>query len=220
MIASKERSDSIRSIEIGDFNASPKVIEDFLSLPKKLEHFAMEDRSIGSSRHLGTLEDAVRALSPHKATLRTIRLRDLSPSLSGFSLTGFDALEELDLAAGCTGVEIGQELLLAPRLRKFTWTFALEDNVSQGQNWFNQQEEDWIRRFAQAATERGLSLREIFIDLPRFDDNNEEGGLPDTYPFDRMDRVASEIRGAGITLSYPTPPISREEYYALLRFLE
>ena len=218
MIAPKEHSNSIRSIEIGDFQASLKILEDFLSLPTRLEHFAMMDVFGGSTRGIGTLKDAIRALSQHKATLRTIRLRGLSPGLRGFDLTDFESLEELDLTAGCTGIEIGQEAqLLAPRLQKFTWTFALADHHGKGWNWFKQQEEDWIRRFAQAATERGSSLCEIFIDLQPFDDDSREEEIPDTYPFDRMDCIASEIRGAGITLSYPPPPISREEYYALLR---
>ena len=157
------------------------------------------------------------AVAQHRATLRSLQIIGMRDSgLSGFDLTAFTCLEDLRLSTGSTGRDIDdQAQLLAPRLRKFTWIFPgfPSSHHDIGWNVFGQREEDWIRSLAQTAAGYGSPLREIFIDdQPTFEDDDQDG-ISDTYPWDRMDRVADEIRGSGITLSYNPPQISRDAYY-------
>lgn len=170
-------------------------------------------------------------LSHHKETLRSIEISYLTGALGSFDVTDFPLLEDLSLSRWNTMVHwVGADpwsrdnvvssvtylKLLAPRLRKFCWQWAgVDQQCSEGISNFDQADEDWLRGLALAAIARKIPLQSIKVDFNPdvgFFSPGSNNTKPEVYPYDRIDRVAAEVRPAGITIEYPTPSISKQRF--------
>jgi len=156
------------------------------------------------------------ALHPHKSTLRTLIIGSLPErSLVGFTLNEFVELEELNLSYWATGCEAGSETrFLAPRLRKFTWSFHVEDQHSESYSDFQQPQETWLRTLVLAAVKQQIPLQQIHIVFHPRDYRKPGEARPLQWPWDCMDNVGSAMRDVGMLLSYDKPSISRQDFYS------
>lgn len=159
-------------------------------------------------------------LSQQKDSLTYIRMDQLlQQGLYSFNMAEFRSLKVLWLAHDLTGTDPESVAnLLAPNLEVFHWNLMLEDQ-RQGESLdtFEKREEDWLRAFAAAAIAGNSTLRHIkirfFPEAQIF--RQDKTGVE--YPWDRMDRIASEIQPHGIHLSYSPISVSRERFNALVR---
>ncbi|KAK4198066.1 hypothetical protein QBC40DRAFT_267099 [Triangularia verruculosa] len=165
-------------------------------------------------------------LSHHKSTLRSIKISILSGAFGSFDVTDFPLLEELSISRWNTMVRWSDEdkwngnnvaanntylKLLAPRLRKLCWHWTgVDQQCSESIEDFDQNDEDWLRGLVLAAVDRKIPLENIRVDF------NPDSGFfsrrlcqVKVYPYDRIDRVAAEIKSTGIAIEYPTPWISK-----------
>ncbi|KAK3347290.1 hypothetical protein B0T25DRAFT_298401 [Lasiosphaeria hispida] len=208
--AFEPRSSPITTLNLSDFQDTPENLKRLLLLPANLENFSF---SFLYSNMTGPWNLSVlgSAISPHKSTLRTLLIGSLrARSLENFDLAGFTALEELSISYWATGCEAGHEAkLLAPRLRELTWSFHVEDQQSESYYDFQEPQESWLRRLAAAAIEQKVPLRKIHINFKPSDDRVRGEVRPKEWPWDCMDRVASEVRDLGIFLSYEEPCIQK-----------
>ncbi|KAF4470825.1 F-box domain [Fusarium albosuccineum] len=152
-------------------------------------------------------------LDIHKSTLRKITIPELDEGdITNLNLSDYPNLEVLELPATLTGKDVANvPRLVAPRLRVFRWniiTWRTESRVQPED--FDQAEEDWLRAFVQAAVERQVKLRQIFVD---FVPTLLVGLLVDArYPWDRMDDVGRDVAQHGVKIGYFPPSITREEF--------
>jgi len=162
-------------------------------------------------------------LAPHRKSLRTLDISTMynhTPDFTDFGLRDFACLESLTL--GRVGrlsdsdnqAAAAQQILAAPNLRRFRWVIGSDfsDSYETDHNeWFlfGPEEETFLRELAAQAIARRLSLERIDVN---FYPSVACQFMPDEYPWDRMDRVADEIRRGGIALGYGMPPVTREEF--------
>ncbi len=144
--------------------------------------------------------------------------------LTGVSFSQFRALTSLSVSAwstGSDGSEGAAQALLAPRLEEFEWSFDADDGRELYLNRFGAQEEEYLRGFAKAAMEKGVPLRRIgivFSPRPVIQSRGvgfaylEGEELDLDYPWDRMDRLAGELRECGIAVTYNEPSVGREKF--------
>ncbi|KAK4157409.1 hypothetical protein C8A00DRAFT_11782 [Chaetomidium leptoderma] len=214
-------------ISTRNYYNDPEILPLLLSWPARLEKFTYLGRC-GTGWSDLNLRRVWSCLVPHLLSLQSIRITHnmtrfspMADSLTGVDFTFFESLTFLSLSYWATGSSNtgGKESsLLAPRLEVFEWTFQTQSQRQLFLNRFHQAEEDFLRRLAVAAGEKKIPLREIavvFSPVPAMEIN--EGvchGITETtveYPWDRMDRLADEIRCLGIELTYNTPSVSRED---------
>ncbi|VUC24104.1 unnamed protein product [Clonostachys rosea] len=216
---------SFTKLKLRNFNSSPSALQALVMWPAKLEsfQFAVPLDGDGSwlegvtAYNLGIMHSI---LSHQKDSLTYIRMDQLlEQGLHNFNVTEFHSLKVLWLAHNLTGTDFKSVAnLLAPNLEVFHWNMMSEDGDSvQSLDTFDKREEDWLRAFAAAAIARDSTLRQIKI---RFYADalilrEDKTGLE--YPWDRMDRIASEIQPHGIHLSYSPITVSREEFNRLAR---
>ena len=106
------------------------------------------------------------------------------------------------------------DLLLGPKLRTFGLDFSIYDQHSESWTDFGDMEEDWVRKFAEAAIARNAALKQIHITFnPDAWGSKEEDG----YPWDRMDKIRDQVRPHGIALEYSDPTITKEGWLEGLR---
>lgn len=203
-----------------------------LRWPARLERFTCLGRTRFGYSPLD-LRCVWSALVPHLLSLASIRIgsvpnpdaySSLSDLLAGVDFTLFESLTFLSLSYWVTGAGTGEASLLAPHLETFEWIFDADDKRPLFLNRFDQQEEDFLRRLVTAAVRQKVPLRKIaivFTPAPRIKIQHGEASLymgsTETdfsleYPWDRMDRLAAEIRHWGIELTYNKPSVSREEF--------
>ncbi|KAH8894030.1 hypothetical protein GQ53DRAFT_821151 [Thozetella sp. PMI_491] len=205
---------------ITDFMESPSCLRRLVEWPAKLEEFVFEHLYYNEFSGWN-MQLMVSILSPHKSTLKAIRLGGLSQSgLAGLDFTDFGSLEELSLSYWATGCQPNHVAnILAPHLRRFRWSFTIEDQHNESWEDFGKPQEDWLRRLAAAATTGNVPLDEIQIQywpdrLYTWDAKRYQGMQ---YPWDRMDALAKEFQPSGITLQYNTPPMTKEEFLQTLK---
>ena len=213
-------SSSLSSLSITDFSDSPAHLANLMSWPARLESFSFK-RMYSNEFGPWTLPTVLSALHQHKASLQTLSLGGwcVQRGFSWFDFAKFDSLQSLSLPACATGCRIGDiswDVLKVTRLQVFRWSLAREGEDCESLFDFGQQHEDWLRAFAIGAWERKLPLRRIEIEYQPFSWSvwEMEGGVsrPEVYPWDRMDRLKSEMQEMGILLSYDTPTVSRDEF--------
>lgn len=165
-------------------------------------------------------------------------LTPLRGMLAGVDFASFGRLTDLSLSFWATGSDDagGEEAagggLLAPRLAAFEWVFDGDDGRALYADHFGPQEADFLRRLARAAVARRVPLRRIAVvftpapvvpirynlvsgvglEGPEACDSDAAEHLE--YPWDRMDRLADELRPMGIELTYNTPSVTRERFEA------
>ncbi|KAE8547734.1 hypothetical protein TMatcc_009547 [Talaromyces marneffei ATCC 18224] len=155
-------------------------------------------------------------LQIHQDTLKYLRIGRLSSRTKDSLLDArkFPNLEHLHLprwlmSSNLNLAEDDADLLLGPKLRKFTWDFSPFHKVLR-ERWtdFNHEEEEWVRRLAQTAISRGHSLEEVWIEFtPRVMD--KEGEI---YPWDRLDRLHEDVQSSGLKVKYNKPVHSRDKW--------
>jgi len=162
-----------------------------------------------------TLPRVFSLLAPHRETLRFIEIGTLYNSevgLVGSDLARFTSLEELTLPYRNTGGWVGQEeILTAPRLRKFTWDFASNDQqIGPHLEEFSNTETIWVRKFILTATACGSPLKEIHIIFKP----DVWSGAPPIWPWDRMDALhdLAQKKGTGISVTYFEPTVARDAF--------
>lgn len=208
-----------------------------LSAPSRLEHFAYSGiRRFGY--HPLDLRTLWSYLVPHARTLETLRVGSLSHQtpqtplagqLAGVDFAPFERLRSLSLSYWATGSDGGEEVygLLAPRLETFEWTFDGDDGRPLSLDHFGEEEEEFLRRLAKGAAARGLPLTKLtVVYTPTTTAPLKTNSLLFTmlgldlagaiqereYPWDRMDRLAEELREQRIEFKYNEPSISRKTF--------
>lgn len=203
-------------MNLDTFTGTAEDLENFLSWPVCLDQFTLGNLFRPAVSHRLSLAEMGRQLIPHQSTLRTLAIKYLEvEGLDGFDLTGFTSLEDLTLSAWTTGAAEGCEgKLLAPRLRKFTWDFPVEEARGRGPlHEFKAPQREWLRRLASAAVRENVPLRVICVDFYGVDVCGWANDLPEVYPWDYIDSVADEFRDAGIRVKYPRPILTKDEFY-------
>ena len=104
---------------------------------------------------------------------------------------------------------VDADVLLAPNLRTFGWSFSIEDQHSEDWTDFGDKEANWLREFARTAITRKAALNRIEVE---FNPDDWEAWRRDDYPWDRMDKIRDEVRPHGIALDYGIPPLTKEEW--------
>jgi hypothetical protein len=185
-----------------------------LLFPAALESFSFSSLRLSTTAPWG-LSAVANAILPHRATLRSLRIGSLPEcSLTGFDLHEFTALEELDLSYWATGCEAGTEAqLLAPRLRKFIWSFHAEEERSESYFDFQRPQEMWLRALVRSAVDQAVPLRKVYIIFDPTDNGKPGEARPSEWPWDCMDRIGGEMRAVNMTLSFGKPSISRQAFY-------
>ncbi|KKO98966.1 hypothetical protein THAR02_08930 [Trichoderma harzianum] len=192
------------------FEDSSDILHRLVAWPAKLEHFSFTECGEEDSRPW-SLSTIASVIFPHKTTLRSLTIGEVQePGLVNFDLTDFESLEHLSLSAWATGFDAGYETnLLAPRLTKFRWSFTTpRERVID----FDDEQENWLRRFAAAAVARKLPLREIFIQFYIQPSCGQCLSVNEIYAWDRMKHIARDIQAGGISLSWADPNMSRETW--------
>ncbi len=208
-----------------------EMLPGFLGWPKRLEKLTCLGRSRSGWSPI-ELRDVWSALVPHLLSIQSVRIgsvtnptlySSMSGMLTGVDFTFFGALTFLSLSYWATGSGPGEGCLLAPHLETFEWAFDADDKRPLFLNDFGQEEEDFLRRLAAAAIERNVPLRNIdIVFTPASTVKTQDKGLKYLgvteaefeYPWDRMDRLAHEMRLLGIKLWYNKPSVSREQFEA------
>lgn len=137
-------------------------------------------------------------------------------------LSSFTALRSLSLSRRsfpCTGLTFDEGAragLLVPRLESFIWTFEHRGKSDDTLSCIGPEEEAWLRDFGVCAVERKHSrLRDIFVEYePAAEIASwvEDTARVAEYPWDRLRRVADDLRPHGVQLSYPKPNCTREKW--------
>lgn len=160
-------------------------------------------------------------LDEQKASLVDIDIRAAfqPSSLAGIDLSRFAHLERLLLPRNLTSVQtVNVSNLLAPNMQQMTWATTYRDDLSDEDTiqTFQKPEEDWIRALSAAAFTERSTLRKIII---KYDPKGFGAGFNTwqashtEYPWDRMERVARDVKDLGVELIYDPPPtMSREEF--------
>ncbi|KAK4443209.1 hypothetical protein QBC34DRAFT_478185 [Podospora aff. communis PSN243] len=207
-------SSAITSLTAWDFCDSPANLEKLLSWPARLESFRFG--TLNNTDFKWPLSSFPVLLSRHKTSLKALEIGDtLSHGLEGFDLTGFEALEKLELSYFGTGSRIDPSwgLLNASRLREFCWRIVWENQGYTSISYFSRQEETWLRELAAVAQARKVPLQKLVI---RFDpEPMMESEGPDVYPWDRMAHIQADLRPVGISVSYDAPRVSKEEFESM-----
>ncbi|KAK4178013.1 hypothetical protein QBC36DRAFT_309577 [Triangularia setosa] len=207
LLARHLKSSSITSITLSQFGDTLDNLQRFLLVFKKLDHFTFHywfHHGTWSRKHQAFDLTVMHALlSHHKLTLRSIKISYLTGALGSFDVTGFPLLEELSLSRWNTMVHW---LSADPSNR---------DNVqcSESVANFDQADEDWLQGLTFAAIAPEIPLQSIRVDV------NPDSGFfsPElndvaAYPYGRINRVAAEVRSAGIIIEYPMPFISKQDF--------
>ncbi|KAK7224455.1 hypothetical protein V2G26_012458 [Clonostachys chloroleuca] len=217
---------SFTELKLRYFDAGPSALEVLVMWPAKLTsfQFTMPLFSRFSFPHtvavygLGVLQSI---LSHQKDSLTFIRMGQIRDrGLKSFNMTEFRNLKVLWLAHNLTGTDPEFVAnLLAPNLEVFHWNLMPENQRDrESLDAFEKREEDWLRAFAAAAIASNSTLRHINIRFSPEDYIEQEDTWGLEYPWDRMDRIASEIQPHGIHLSYSPIKVSRETFNALVKF--
>ena len=206
-----------------------EMLSSLLSWPARVEKLICLGRSRSGWSPI-EFRDVWSGLVPHLLSVQSVRVGSvtnptlyppLSGMLTGVDFTLFGALTFLSLSYWVTGSGPGEGCLLAPHLKTFEWTFDADDERLLLLSHFGQKEEDFLRRLAAAAVERKIPLRNMDIvftpasTVKTQDEGVEYLGVTEAefeYPWDRMDRLAHEMRLSAIELSYNKPPVSREQF--------
>ncbi|PYI34362.1 hypothetical protein BP00DRAFT_493117 [Aspergillus indologenus CBS 114.80] len=109
--------------------------------------------------------------------------------------------------------------LLGPSVHTFVFDLTSDDqHIGVSSSAFGEPEERWLRELGQlaAAPDRNLALRTIYIDFEP-DPNCEQRFDPADYAWDRILRLQSQLQRLGISVEYPAPSMTREEYHELCR---
>ena len=194
----------------------PENLALVLRIPRALEHLELEIGTLDGE--LWSLAKIITMLTPHKKSLRTLEISAMynhTPDFKDFGLRDFVSLESLTLGrVGRLSDDSQAQILAARNLRRFRWVIKqdfFDPHETDHNAWFlfDREEETWLRELATQAIARQLPLERIDVD---FYPSVACQRIPEEYPWDRMDRVADEIRRGGITLSYRLPSATREEF--------
>jgi hypothetical protein len=217
--AQKDRTASFSTLILSDYEASPQDTAQLLRWPNQLSHFHFG--SFYNNRFYMDLPMFRSMLLMHKDTLRTIDIGYLSSSGRGrlFDASDFPKLEVLKLSRRQMekNLEFSSteaDLLLAPNLKTFGWSFSIYDQHSESWTDFGDREERWLREFARAATARKAVLKKIEITFTPDEWRSKE---EDGYPWDRIDKIRDEVRPRGIALEYSEPPLSKKAWLEQMR---
>lgn len=207
-------------MEIEDYSDGAEALRILLSWPEALSSFRLLGSYYGNGLYID-LPMLKSMLLPHKESLVSLDIahlpRESQAKLCNFS--EFSALEKLSLSRWQLGdskqklpdsPDIFKNCLSPPRLRKFTWTFAVVSQAWLQWDDFGHEEESWLRKLAQAAITRKSLLRKIRI----FFNPLSPGPLEQyrEYPWDRMDVLNKEFQPQGIVVTYITPTTKRENW--------
>ncbi|KAF5006968.1 hypothetical protein FDECE_6684 [Fusarium decemcellulare] len=201
------------ALKLYRFTNTTRDLDLVLKWPAKLEELYFHPRCIPGGGTHWSFWRLQPMLDIHKSTLRKITIPELDEGdITNLDLSDYPNLEILELPATLTGKDVANiPRLVAPRLRVFRWniiTWRTESRVQPED--FDQAEEDWLRAFVQAAVERKVKLRQIFVN---FVPTLLVGLLVDArYPWDRMDDVGRDVAQHGVKVGYLSPSITREEF--------
>ncbi|KAK0652472.1 hypothetical protein B0T16DRAFT_454836 [Cercophora newfieldiana] len=207
---SRERSSPITSLHICEFWGRPENLTKFLKWPARLESFSFRGMSSEDTDSGGvwSLQTLLAGLRPHSASLKTLLLENretLSLGLAGCDLTGFDALEKLQLSHWVTGNKVDPSwgLLNAPHLQEFCWSLTLRCLGTEHIADFKEEEDAWLRALTAAVVARKLPLKKVRI---KYISLSEVHGEWVTDQRDRLDRLERDMGAEGISFSCDTLP--------------
>lgn len=189
------------------------MLSQIISWPQKLTEFEFYLQSKMEFIDLPMIQSW---LQIHQYTLKYIRIGYLPFKKTGplFDASRFPNLEQLHLSRWHMSCDLDTakadvDLLLGPKLRKFLWDFdSTGPHPRQRCSSFSDKEEQWVRFLAQTAIARDHGLEEIWIEFTPAD-KGEEGGI---YPWDRMDRLQTEVRFSDLKVKYNEPSLSKDEW--------
>ncbi|KAI2464468.1 hypothetical protein F4781DRAFT_70353 [Annulohypoxylon bovei var. microspora] len=205
---------SFTELRLSDYEEDAAATADLIKWPKNLRHFYFE--SFYNNRHHMDLAMFGSWLSSHKDTLEEIYIGYLSAFSKGtlIDVSEFSALNSLTLSRYSFSDDLEScaadaSLLLAPGLETFTWSFSIYDQHCESWDAIGENEERWLRQFAEAAASKSIPLKRIHI---IFDPDYWGYQVEDGYPWDRLDRVKVYSRQLNIELSYTKPALTKEEW--------
>ncbi|CAG9956513.1 unnamed protein product [Clonostachys rosea f. rosea IK726] len=216
---------SFTELKLRYFDAGPSALEALVMWPAKLasfhsamplfSHFSFPETVVAYD--LGVLQSILCHQKDSLTFIRMDQIMDGGPK--SFNMTEFRNLKVLWLAHDLTGTDPEFVAnLLSPNLEVFHWNLMLEDREArESLDAFEKREEDWLRAFTAAAIASNSTLRHINIRFSPEDYIKLEDTWGLEYPWDRMDRIASEIQPHGIHLSYSPIKVSRERFNALVK---
>ncbi|XWX00004.1 hypothetical protein V2A60_008020 [Cordyceps javanica] len=228
------RTASFTHLTLKDYSEDWAATEQFLSWPATLRSF--EFGNFRNNRNDMDLAMFGGALFQHRDTLTVLDLgflRRRNTDSQMIDLSQFSALRELTLSRWSfnnTNLAFSGETgrkLLAPRLRRFTWSFGIGFMESERLSDMGPNEEAWLRDFGTYAATRhtddgggggGSSLRTVYVRYLPIRVLGEQGSAE--YPWDRLRRVADDLAMRGIELLYSDPKWSREDWQECVRVWE
>ncbi|OAA73613.1 F-box domain protein [Cordyceps fumosorosea ARSEF 2679] len=233
------RTASFTHLTLKDYSEDWAATAQLLSWPRALHSF--EFGNFRNNRNDMDLCMFGNALLQHRDTLTALDLgflrrrssADAGEAATMIDVSLFPALRELTLSRwsfrstdlAFTG-ETGRRLL-APRLRRFTWSFGIGFMESERLSDMGPNEEAWLRDFGNYAAERrrrggeacdGGCLRTIYVRYLPIRVLGEQGSAE--YPWDRLRRVADDLAPRGIELLYSDPKWSREDWQECVKAWE
>ncbi len=162
-------------------------------------------------------------LSPHKATLKSIRLESLFSRLRGcINVSDFPELKSITLPKydmQCTPQEAVHKLLVL-QLESFTWSWLQLTQHEPSFCDFSEKDEKWLREFLTIATQGKSTLRKVHVAFSPdcyYSTGNEESETSFFYPWDLMDAIARDFKPHGIDVTYAEPPQTKEEIVQIIQ---
>jgi hypothetical protein len=199
-----ERTGSLTSLILSDFELRPSDLAILLAWPKTLEHFTFENPDSSCTRWELSMVESL--LAPHRSTLKSICIGPLTGDAGCINVTAFPELKALELSRlqwECSP-EQACSTILAPKLENFTWNFEMYDRDSEQWANFDQPEVDWLLSFAKLASTQKSALKEIVIrydgDQPSTPSSREVYEATE-YPWDHMEQLKLMLKPLGIAFS-------------------
>ncbi|PVI04576.1 hypothetical protein DM02DRAFT_468673, partial [Periconia macrospinosa] len=210
------RTAPFTSLALSDYEESPEATSLLIQWPAVLTHFIFE--SFYNNPHIMDYPMFESWLLIHKDTLKHVQMGYLSRRRGGrrlFNATLFPHLEFLGLSRWQSDEEsLKSEAdianLLGPSVKTFLWDFGINDQHPEDWSDFEELEETWIRRLAQAAIDTKAALTTIRIQFDPYEWYSEDYKY---YPWDRMDSIKDDICDPnGLALIYSEPCVTKEEW--------
>ena len=200
-------------MSISSLGGDLRTIKHLVSWPEAITELEFEPLSMchydsTSDINAWGLQQLMPILTFQKDKLRRLSISRLpldNTGLSGFSVADFPYLEELNLSYWSTGSQVAEQAnLLAPRLRKLTWSFNIDgmiDGMGCHPCEFGEAEEMWVRSMMRTAMAKKSRLRHVHIDFYPYFEGYSFDAATVVYPWDRIDALAKEFEVVGMRLT-------------------
>jgi hypothetical protein len=210
----------INTIILNNFKDTPDNLRRLLWAPSALRSFTFgpiiqHPGEPPRSWSLCTVVDSLRVQRASLTTLHLTALREPWQHLINFS--EFEALTDLSVSYWSTGCRAGTERnFIAPRLKEFIWTFQPElPGEAESSLDFQQNQELWLRRFAETCLRQGVPLRRIHIQYNPADCAPRVTPRAERWPWEFMERLRGGLKDHGIQVTFAKPCSKPDKYLGM-----